>query len=223
MKNKSIYLVLFIYAILAALTITYCNGTGDSGDSILHYLYAKYAPVQPELYFNHWAKPLYVLLASPFAQFGFVGVKIFNVLVTLLTIFFTLKITQKLEIKNAILVSIIFICSPLYFILTFSGLTEPLFALFISISTYTALNNKFILTCIIISFLPFVRSEGLIILSVFAFYFLVKKEWKMLPLLLFGHIAYSIAGYFIYHDLFWVFTKIPYAELPYVDIIVFQL
>ncbi|MEA3478152.1 MAG: hypothetical protein U9R60_08235, partial [Bacteroidota bacterium] len=130
MKNNTIFILLLIYAIVATLTIYFFDGTGDSGDSIYHYLFAKFAPLHPQLFFDHWAKPVYVLLVSPFAQFGFIGVKIFNAIVSLLTIFFTFKIVKKLNIKNAIVGAIILIFSPLYFVLTFSGLTEPLFALF---------------------------------------------------------------------------------------------
>ncbi len=148
MKNNTIYIVLFIYAIIATLTIIFFDGTGDGGDSIQHYLFAKFAPLHPQLFFNHWAKPVYVLLVSPFAQFGFIGVKIFNAIVSLLTIFFTFKIAQKLNLKNAIMGAVILIFSPLYFALTFSGLTEPLFALFISISIYAILKHKYIAACL---------------------------------------------------------------------------
>lgn len=213
MKKNAIYVVLFIYAIVAALILLFFDGTGDNGDSISHYLFAKFAPLHPQLFFNHWAKPVYVLLASPFAQFGFTGVKLFNVIVSLLTIFFTFKIAQKLKLKNSIIVTVILIFSPLSFVLTFSGLTEPLFALFIGISLYAILEHKYITACLIVSFLPFVRSEGLIIIGVYGLYFLIKREWKLLPLLLVGHIVYSIAGFFVYKDLFWVFNKIPYAHL----------
>lgn len=213
MKNKTVFVVLFLYAVLATLTIIFFDGIGHSGDSIHHYLYAKFAPNHPELYFNHWAKPLHVLLASPFAQFGLVGMKVFNVLVSLLTIFFTYKIAQAVNLKNAIVVTVLLIFSPLYFVLTFTGLTEPLFALFVSIGIYAVLKNKYIIACLVISFLPFIRSEGLIIIGVFGFFLLLKKEWKIIPLLLFGHLAYSLAGFVVYNDLMWVFNKIPYAKL----------
>lgn len=212
-----IYIVLFIYAVLAGLTIYFFNGTGDSGDSVQHYLYGKYAPVHPELFLNHWAKPLYVLLTCPFSQFGFAGAKIFNVIASLITIFLTYKTAQELNLKNAIICAVILIFSPLYYILTFSGLTEPLFALFISIGLYASIKHKYITAALVISFLPFIRSEGLIIIGVFALYLLLKRKWKLLPFLLTGHFVYSIAGFFVHHDLFWVFNKIPYANMssPY--------
>jgi len=212
MKNF-IYVVLLFYILIASLTIIFFNGTGDAGDSVYHYLFAKYAPIHPELYFDHWAKPVYVLLASPFAQFGFSGIKVFNATVTLATIFFTYKIALALNIKNAILSTIIMIFAPLYYLLTFSGLTEPLFALIIAISIYLAIKQKYLAAGILISFLPFIRSEGLILAGIFGIYFLYNKQWKIIPFLLSGSIVYSIAGYFVHHDLLWIFNKIPYASL----------
>lgn len=205
--------MLFIYAALAALTIYYFDGTGDAGDSIQHYLYGKYAPLHPELFFDHWAKPFYVLLISPFVQFGFIGAKVFNALASLATIFLIYKTAEGLGLKNPVVAAIIAICAPMYYILTFSGLTEPLFALFIAIGLYTCLKENYAAAALVVSFLPFVRSEGLIIIGVFALYFLVKKKYTLFPLLLAGHFVYSVAGYFVYHDLFWVFTKIPYANM----------
>lgn len=217
MKNKPLYGIIAIYAVIAVMMLIFFNGTGDAGDSILHYLYAKYAPSHLELYFDHWAKPLYVLFASPFAQFGFIGVKVFNVIVFGGTIVFTYHIANLLRLENPVVSFILLICSPLYFILTFSGLTEPLFALFLSMGIYFFLKNKYITACLIISFLPFIRSEGLVLIGIVGLFLLIKKEWELLPLLFVGHLAYAAAGSFVYDDLLWVFTRIPYNNLgsPY--------
>ncbi|CAN5185570.1 hypothetical protein BH09BAC5_BH09BAC5_23530 [soil metagenome] len=215
MKNfkSSVYPILLLYVILAGVTIFYYDGTGGSGDSIMHFLFAKYAPQHPALYFDHWAKPVFVLLASPFAQFGFNGMKVFNALCVLLTIYFTYRICEKMKYLNSYAVAIFLVFSPMYFILTFSGLTEPLFALFLSLGIYLIVSGNYAAAIILISFLPFVRSEGLILLGVFGLYLLIRKKWKLIPLLSIGHIVYSIAGYFVYKDIFWVFHKIPYARL----------
>lgn len=208
-----IYPLLLLYAVIAVLTIHYFDGTGDSGDSIAHYLFAKYAPEHPGLFFHHWAKPVFVLLASPFAQFGFDGMKLFNVLASLSTIFLTYKIAERLNLKNSYAVAIMLIFSPMYFALTFSGLTEPLFALFLAAGIFLVTKRQYAAAVVLISFLPFVRSEGLIILGVFGIYILVKQKWKLIPLFGVGHLVYSIAGFAVHHDLLWVFRKIPYARL----------
>jgi hypothetical protein len=211
MKN-AIYILLLVYAAIAAFTIVYFNGTGDPGDSINHYLFARYAPIHPQLYFDHWAKPVFVLLASPFAQFGFTGMKIFNAGITLLTIFITYRIALELDIQNSILTAVIMMFTPLYYILTFSGLTEPLFALTLAAAVYCAIKEKYLLSAIIISFLPYIRSEGLIFIGVFIFYFLLKKNLRPIPWLLLGSFVYAVAGFFAHHNLLWVFTEIPYAS-----------
>src|SRR5690606_20495102 len=105
------------------------------------------------------------------------------------------------------------ICTPLYFTLLFSGLTEPLFAFVLIITTYLFINKRWIFGALLLSFLPFVRSEGLIFIGVFAFYLMLKKHWKYIPLLGVGHVFYAITGYFIYHDFLWIFNRIPYAKL----------
>ncbi|MFT7344782.1 MAG: hypothetical protein ACI9XP_001370 [Lentimonas sp.] len=213
LKNNPIYIFLFLFALVSIYIVICYDGTGDAGDSIQHYQFAKYAPLHPELFFNHWAKPVYTLLASPFAQFGFIGIKVFNALVSLLTLFFTFRAVKKLGLKNALFAPVILLFSPLFFVFTFSGLTEPLFALFLSIGLFLILSKKLVLSSIIISFLPFIRSEGLLLIGIFGFYLLLKKEWRTIPYLLLGHLAYSIAGYFVFKDLFWVFNEIPYAHL----------
>jgi len=212
MKNL-IWYFLFFYVIICAFTILLFDGTGDSGDSITHYLFARYAPAHPALYFDHWAKPLFVLLASPFAQFGFMGIKVFNAFISLLVIFFTYKASLSLGIKNAFLAPVLLVFSPLFYILTFSGLTEPLFALLTILGIFFCSRQKYIAAAVIISFLPYVRSEGLIIIGVFVLYFLYRRSWKIIPCLFAGSVFYGVAGSFVHRDLLWVFTKIPYAKL----------
>ena len=201
------------YAVVCALSIGFFNGTGDSGDSITHYLFARYAPLHPVLYLDHWAKPIFVLLASPFAQFGFIGVKVFNALISMGIIFFTYKTAQQLTIKHPILVAVFLIFSPLFYILTFSGLTEPLFALFTILGIYFCSKQNYLTAALLISFLPYVRSEGLIIIGVFGLYFLYKRLWKPLPLLIAGSVLYGLVGYFVFGNFLWVITEIPYAKL----------
>ena len=210
-QDKRVFIGIISYFIALILIAVNTNGTCDSGDSITHFLYSKYAFKHPENFLNHWAKPLFVLLSAPFAQAGFVGIKIFNCIIAALTVWFSYKTTKILNFKNAWLAAVFLCFTPGYFTHIFSGLTEPLFALVTIFSIYKILDNRLLLAVCAISFLPFVRSEGLIIIGVFALYLLVNKHFKYLPWLLFGHLVYSLAGTFYYHDLLWVFTKIPYA------------
>lgn len=206
--------VVFVLLLIIGLNI---NTTGDTGDSITHFLYAKYSFKYPQFFFHHWAKPVFVLISSPFAQFGFKGMIVFNCICVTLSLLLIYYTSKNLKLKNNWLIFIIVPFTPLYFKLIFSGLTEYLFGLFLIYGIYLITKHKYVFSAIIISFLPLVRSEGLIILGLFGLFFLIKKNYKPLLFLLSGQILYSIAGYIYYQDILWVFNKIPYANLdsPY--------
>jgi hypothetical protein len=210
-------IILLLQAILYIIVLYLFDGTGDSGDSVMHYLFAKHSFQHHELFFDHWAKPLFVLLASPFAQFSMLGMKLFNACVMLVCSAFTFKTIEKLRIENPGMGAIILICTPLTFVLTFSGLTEPLFATLLIASLYLFVSDRLLIGCITASLLPFVRSEGLIILGVIFIYLLARRELKRIPWLATGSIMYMLAGAIVKGNLLWVFTEIPYAQLesPY--------
>jgi len=210
---KQSFLIVFLYCLASVIILVSFNGTGGEADSINHYLHAKFAFQHPSLFLNHWAKPFFTLLASPFAQFGFIGIKIFNVICSLIATFFTYKIATALKLNRPFLAPLFLFLFPLSFLTTFSGLTEPLCAALLSIAIYATLKQHHLWAAIIVSFIPFVRSEGLLFLMVFASYWAIKKQWKVIPFLIVGHLCYSIIGAFHYEDFFWVFTKIPYATL----------
>ncbi|MFT6165857.1 MAG: hypothetical protein ACJAV5_001102 [Vicingaceae bacterium] len=201
------------YWVASMFILFFFNGTGKEADSINHFLYAQYAPLHPGLYLNHWAKPVFTLLASPFAQYGFIGIKFFNLLCAFGASYFTFKIAAKLQLKQAILAPLFYFIFPISFLTTFSGLTEPLSALILSGCIYLFQNKSYLISALLISFTPFVRSEGLIFLGVFALFFIHLKNWKALVLLSIGHVIYSIVGLYHYQEILWVFTKIPYAHL----------
>lgn len=212
-KNTILYTEIAL-ALLALLIMAFVlPGTGDEGDSITHYLISKYAFETPTNFFDHWGKPFFVLFSSPFAQFGFVGIKFFNVLSTIIAIYFACRIAQQLKIPNVELLPFILFFSPMYVILTLSGLTEPFSAAVLMVGIYAIIANKAVAGVILLSFLPFVRSEGLIILGIIGIYLLYNKQWRLLPLMAVGHLVYAIAGYPVYHSLLWVFSKIPYGTL----------
>jgi hypothetical protein len=210
--KPEIPLTFLLFIILTFINLL-TSSTGDSGDSIKHFLYSKYAFDYPDFFFHHWAKPVFVLLSSPFAYFGFKGMIVFNSLCASFIGYFSYKSAVNLSIKNPAMVFLFLLFAPLFFALIFSGLTEYLFALFLIVGVYLFTINRFIYGLIIISFLPLIRSEGLIILIVFAGYLFWLRKFKLLPFLLAGQLIYSIIGAFFYKDILWLIHEIPYASL----------
>src|SRR5262245_44889026 len=108
-----------IFLVLSWLSISSYGG----GDSWMHYLFAHYAFKHPGNFLDQWAKPIFTLLASPWAYVGFGGIKLFNILCALLTGYLSYRIAVRHFPKMAWL-SIVFVFgAPVYFVCVFSGLT----------------------------------------------------------------------------------------------------
>lgn len=214
MKNeKKIFYFFWILYTVALITVAICtDGTGGGGDSVLHFLYAKYAFLHPELFLNHWAKPLFTILSSPFTLVGFNGIKLFNVICSSAAVWFGYQIMEKWQISYRWAIAPIIFSSSLFMAVTLSGLTEPLSALILTSAIYFISIQQIKTGLIVVSFMPFVRSEGLIILGVFFIYTCIKRHYKFVPLLFIGHIIFAVIGYSHYRDILWIFTKIPYAN-----------
>ncbi|MDX5321819.1 MAG: hypothetical protein LPK45_11810, partial [Bacteroidota bacterium] len=75
-------LISALYFIWIAVSSTRLAG-GEDG--VMHHLFARYVPQHPGNLLDHWAKPFYVLLSTPFAQLGFLGSLLFNVLLAVLS------------------------------------------------------------------------------------------------------------------------------------------
>jgi hypothetical protein len=203
--------VLF-FSILVALLFA-SSTTTDEGDSLMHYLYAKYAFRYPAHFFNQWAKPVYVLIMAPVAQLGFTAVQLLNIIFTSINFYLVYRIAAHAGIAKPWMASLIYAAMPLSVTVTFSGLTEPMFACATLLSILLLQKKRFYVALILFSFLPFIRSEGLLVCGVIFLYLLVIEKYELVPLLLVGHIFYSLTGYIVHHDLMWVFNKLSYATL----------
>lgn len=215
-KNNSTTEKLLLAVILTGLGALFLwflmqsEGFVGDADSATHYRFARYSWKYPEYFLDHWAKPVFTLLASPFAQFGHNGVSVFNLLSGLASVLFAWLIARKLGYTNRLLLPVMIFFTPIYASLVISGQVEVLFGLFIVAISWFSLDKKFMLAAILLSFAPFARTEGIFLIPVYALYFILEKQYRVIPYILTGSILYSFAGLFIYNDLFWLITKMPY-------------
>lgn len=199
--------VFFVYLITGLML----DGSYGGGDGIRHFLVSKWSWYHPELFLYHWGKPFFTLITSPFSQFGLSGIKVFNAVSGVLTCLFSYLIARKLNYLQPYLVIIFSAFAPIYMMCINSGLTEPLFALILTFCIFLYLNTNYFSATLLLSFLPFVRSEGNMMFPLFAMILLLRGQWKYLPWMAFGTVVYSIVGYFHYKDIFWIKTKNPYT------------
>lgn len=213
MKGKHFYLFLLC---LGIAFIFFCRDTFFKesgmldGDSITHYYFAHYALRYPHLMLDVWGKPFFILISSPFAYFGFGAMQAFNILCACVSAFFVYKTLDLLGVRYKFIAPLVLFFVPVYLINIASGLTEILFGLVLILGVYTSLREKYILSALLLSFLPYCRSEGYFIIPVFLLVFLINRSYKAIPFLLSGSIIYAIVCYFACNDFLWMFHKNPY-------------
>ena len=185
----------------------------DAGDGLIHYSIAKQSWVEHKYFIDHWGKPLFTLLSSGFAQISFAWYTAFNCLVFALTCFFAFKVFHqfKLGFVYYILFPILLVCVPDYVYCVLAGMTEPLFGLLLVASIYLAFSQKWILFAIVVSLMPFSRSEGMLVVVLGLVLLLFVMEWKAIPFLAFGFVIYAIIGG-VFFDSFWWYLDSPYPE-----------
>lgn len=205
---------LFIFIPLLVFSWIAANSTRLAGgeDGVMHHLFARYVPEHPANLLDHWAKPLYVLLTVPFAQFGLMGSLFFNILLASLTSWLIYRTAKNLNLLNPWLAPVLLFSSTLYFYCVPSSITEILFGFIFTWALFESSRRNFGIAAVLVSFLPFARSEGNGIIVVFFLAFMALRQWKAIPLLALGTLVYSVAGSFYYEDLFWVWNQHPYGD-----------
>jgi hypothetical protein len=185
----------------------------DVGDGISHFYISQASWEDPSLFLHHWGKPVFILLSSPFTQFGYNGVVIFNILVFSTTVLIGYKILRKFNISVwlQILFPLVLLKAHDIVITVLGGLTEPLFNLAIIGAIYFLVERKFFWFAVLVSFMPFMRSEGQLPVILALLLLVYYKSYKSIPFLFTGFLLYAVAGLFVYQDFWWYFTKSPYS------------
>lgn len=133
--------------LVSAITAVFTRGTYDSGDSVYHYVFAHYAFKHPLNLLDSWAKPVFTLLAAGPAQFGFLGMKLFQCAVVAASAWCAYVVARALRLPAPELAILFAYAAPDYFLIQFSGLTEPLFGLLLVAAVALAMRGRLGQSC----------------------------------------------------------------------------
>jgi hypothetical protein len=178
----------------------------------MHFFISEASWSKPSLFLDHWGKPLFTLLSSPFSQFGYSGIIGFNILVFVFTVLVGWRILRNFNChwSWSLAFPFLLLASNQYNITVLNGLTEPLFSLFLVSGMLFLQEKKWLLTALVIGCLPFLRSEGQLPFVLILAVLLVRKEFKYIALLFVPFIIYALVGEVSLGDPFWYFTRSPY-------------
>lgn len=210
-KNHIVYFTLALGFISGIILILITQNSFGGGDSIQHFNMAHWGWKYPHLLFNHWGKPIFTILISPFAQIGLDGVRIYNLFIGFGTGVVIWRIAQFLNFRNSELSILFVLFTPIYFILMFTPLTEVSFSFFLALSILLFFKKKYYFSALILSFLPLIRTEGIVLFPLFILAYIFRKKVLAIPILLSGFLIISLAGYTYYDDFLWLITKMPYS------------
>ncbi|MFZ1333313.1 MAG: glycosyltransferase family 87 protein [Flavobacteriales bacterium] len=202
-------LVVFLGVLLLAYRAV-SDGIAEKGDGIQHYMIARYSWAHPHLFVDHWGKPLFTLLASPFAQLGYAGMACFNALLAILTGFFANRVLRSAGGIAQLTFPLLVMLSPQYAQLVVNGMTEVLFGLLTVLTVYLLFEKRYVLAALVVSFTPFSRPEYALFLPMVAVWIAWCKQWKALPWLGVGFVVYGIAGALLIGDPLWYWHSDPY-------------
>jgi hypothetical protein len=209
--QKSLPVIAIGFGVLfLAFVLLFSSGIVGITDSVMHYLYARYAFKYPAHFLDHWGKPLFIMLSAPLSQLGFKGAVAFNLICGSIAAWLLFKIAKKLGKESAWAVILMLIFLPVYFANMNTSLTEVLGSLVLVTAIYLFLYQKFIAAAIVISFLPYARTEGMMFITLFILAFFWMKSYRAIPFLLVGFLFFSITGMIVYGDFWWFFTSMPY-------------
>ena len=181
-KNLKILTVLLLTFVFKAFFLKELNGFGWEHDEYLHFLDLKTVytnfPHNLDIGLGVWSKPLFTYIYGlPVHLFGLETLpqaQILGIITVLLTSFVIYKILLKLNLsQNLSLVGvIIYNFSFLTFRSSLSVMTEPIFALFLSLGIFTLLQKRYYLSSLMIGLLVLARMEGLFFVGIWGVYYL---------------------------------------------------
>ncbi len=172
-----IFLVFLLLQLLVKIAVILSfDDRGFEPDSYQHFLQVRTVledfPHNLWMGLDVWAKPLYVypfaLLVTLTGVDKLIVIQLANALISTATVTITFAIARKLFSSQIALVSTILLASSLlFFKSSVSDLTEPIFALFLTLALYSVVTERFKTATILFSIAVLGRIEGLFFLGIY--------------------------------------------------------
>jgi len=167
-----------------------------AADACTHYLYAKYAFVEPLNWVDVWARPVVTALYAVPARFGGrLAVRIVSMLVAVGCGLVGLGIARGQGMRRPGLALIFTLGQPLLFLHSFGEMTELPFALLAGGAFWAYQGRRWLVMAALAALLPATRPEGFAFIAFAAVALVLHRRWWWLVVLPLPLLAWDIAGW----------------------------
>lgn len=165
-------------------------------DACTHYMMARHAFNEPHYFTSVWGRPLCTgLYAIPAYFGGVIGVRLMSLLLAVLSGLITYRIAVRQNYRLPALAAILLFAQPLFYLHSFSELTEIPFA-FVAVCAFWAYQSRqFLAMTLLVAITPSGRPEGFMLIALAACALLLHRRWYYLFLLPLPMVLWSYLGW----------------------------
>jgi hypothetical protein len=168
-------------------------------DEIGHFVIERDAWRSPSLILNPWGRALHTLIYMVPALFGLTATRLATTLISAATVLVTAKLAKKLGSEYYFAIPIVLWFQYWYCDFSHIAITEIPFSLLMVLCAYFFVSGDFIAVSTAIGLLPYLRTEGIVLVLLWAAYCLWKRKWiaaviSLLPLALMNILARMVLG-----------------------------
>lgn len=164
-------------------------------DDLQHLQIARWAWSHPALLLDEWGRPGFTLLYLLPARFGWGAARLFTLLLAIATIILAASTAAQARGRAAWLVPLLLWLQPAWFTLSFTTLTEPVLAFYLTLAYWLYQRRSFAASCALISLAAITRHEALLFLPLWAAaLWLQRRPWREWLLLAWAPSAHWLLG-----------------------------
>lgn len=164
-------------------------------DDIGRFLSARAAFEHPDKILGLWTRPLFMLLYAVPAQLGYGAVELTTAAVCALTCWLSIRSAARLGESHPLWAALFLAFQPMFLLLSFSALTEPLAALCLAASIERLLAKRLGTSAAFASLIPLARLELLPILAILGLQYIAVRSWRSIAILPLGLLAWNVVGW----------------------------
>jgi hypothetical protein len=194
---KALIVAMAVFALLSALMAVMSQGFLEA-DGVTHYLFARYALREPQYLVNVWGRPLFTALyALPAAWGGLVATRAVSLLLALGCALITWRVARLQQHRLPAIAVICLLAQPLFFLHSFSELTELPFATALIAAFGAYAKRQWCAMAMLAGVLPLGRPEGFGFIGLAAVALIAHRRWWWCFILPLPLVAWSFAGWVI--------------------------